>query len=107
MSNVSFQGHITVITWNKTVSSFKKYPTTKVQDKLIKRLAKNLGEKDVVHTVNKRQANFLYKLIERFTGRKITKANNDKVFYHNSDQIVFSDKNPVLYDGVRVESELD
>ncbi len=103
MSSVSFQGNITVTTWNKTVSTFKEYPTTKAQDKLIRDIAKDMGEEGIVHPVNKRQANFLYKLIERFTGREVPKVNTEKVFYNNGDQIIFSDKNPALFDGTRIE----
>ena len=90
-------------TWNKTISSVKSYPTTKAQDELIRRIAKDMGEQGVVHPISKRQANFLYQLIEKFTGKEITKINNDKIFYNNGDQIVFSDKNPALFDGMRVE----
>jgi hypothetical protein len=103
MSSVSFQGNITVTTWNKTISSFKSYPTTAAQDKLIKDIAKDMGEKGVVHPVNKRQAHFLYQLIEKFTGREIPKVNTEKVFYNNGDQIIFADKNPALFDGARIE----
>lgn len=103
MNNVSFQGNLTVTTWNKTISSFKSYPTTKAQDEFIKHIAKDMGEQGIVHPVSKRQANFLYQLIERFTGREVHKVNTEKVFYNNGDQIVFSDKNPALFDGVRVE----
>ncbi len=103
MNNVSFQGNLTVTTWNKTISSFKHYPTTKAQDELIKHIARDMGEEGIVHPVSKRQANFLYQLIERFTGREIPKVNTEKVFFNNGDQVVFSDKNPALFDGVRIE----
>lgn len=103
MDSVSFQGNITVTTWNKTISSFKNYHTTEAQDRLIKSIAKDMGEKGEIYSVNKRQANFLYRLIEKFTGREIPKVNTEKVFYNNGDQIVFSDKNPALFDGARIE----
>ena len=103
MNSVSFQGNLTITTWNKTVSSFKNYPTTEAQDKLIKSIAKDMGEPGIVHPVSKRQANFLYRLIERFTGKEIPKVNTEKVFFNNGDQIVFSDKNPALFDGARIE----
>ena len=103
MNNVSFQGNLTITTWNKAVSSFKSYPTTEAQDRLIKQIAKDLGPKGEVHSLSKRHANFLYRLAERFTGREIPKINNEKVFYNNGDQIIFSDKNPALFDGTRIE----
>ena len=66
MNSVSFQGNLTVTTWNKTISSFKNYPTTEAQDRLVKHIVKDMGEQGIVHPINKRQANFLYQLIERF-----------------------------------------
>lgn len=108
MNNVSFQGNITVTTWNKAVSSLKQYPTTAAQDRLIKKIAKDIGtKKGEVYPITKRHANFLYKLLEKFTGKEIPSANTEKVFYNNGDQIIFSDKNPALFDGVRVEVNLD
>ena len=38
---------------------------------------------------------------------KITNINNEKIIYNGSDNIVLSDRNPVLFDGVRVEINLD
>ena len=103
MNNISFQGNITITTWNKAISSFKDYSTTKAQDKLIKKVAEDMGKKGEVLPISKRQANFFYQLVEKFTGKKIPKVNTEKVFYNNGDQIIFSDKNPALFDGVRVE----
>ena len=93
MNSVSFQGNLTVTTWNKTISSFKNYPTTEAQDRLVKHIVKDMGEQGIVHPINKRQANFLYQLIEKFTGKEIPKLNTEKVFYNNGDQVIFSDKN--------------
>lgn len=103
MNSVSFQGNLTVTTWHKAKSSFKSFPTTEKQDKFIKEIAKNFGEKGEVVPLSKKNANFLYNLVERFTGRKMPRVNNEKVFYNNDDKIVFSDKNPALFDGARVE----
>lgn len=103
MNNVSFQGNITVTTWNKALSTVKEYHTTEAQDRLIKHVSKELAPKGEVYPINKRQANFLYELIEKFIGKEIPKINNEKVFYNNGDIIVFSDKNPALFDGTRVE----
>ena len=55
MNNISFQGNMTVTQWNKAVSSFKQYPTTKEQDKFIKNLANSFGEKGVVETLPKKK----------------------------------------------------
>ncbi len=103
MNGVSFQGNLTVTTWNKTISSLKNYPTSEAQDKLIKHIVKDMGEQGIVHPINKRQANFIYQLIENFTGKEIPKVNTEKVFYNNGDQVIFSDKNPALFDGTRIE----
>lgn len=107
MNSVSFQGNITVTTWNKAISSIKQYPTTQAQDKLIKDIAKDLGKKGEVISLPKRNANFLYELIEKFTGRKIFNSQTEKTFFNNGDEIIFSDKNPVLFDGARVEVKFD
>lgn len=103
MNSVSFQGNMIITTWNKSVSSSKNYVTTQAQDKLIKLIANDMGKEDEMLSLNKRQANFLYQLLERFTGKKIQKVNNEKVFYHNGDKVIFSDKNPALFDGTRIE----
>lgn len=106
MNSVSFQGNITVTTWNKAVSTVKRYNTKPEEDKFIKDIAKNLGEKGEVNSLSKKDANFIYQLVERFTGKEIPKVNNEKVFYNDGKQIVFSDKNPALFDGVRIEVDL-
>lgn len=106
MSNVSFQGNITVTTWEKTKSVFKEYPTTAAQDKLLKKVVRDMGEPGVVKPLLKKDANFLYKLFEDFINKPIKNINNEKVLYDGGDNIVFSDKNPVLFDGVRVEVDL-
>ena len=67
MNSVSFQGNLTVTTWNKTISSFKNYSTTEAQDKLVRHIVKDMGEQGIVHPINKRQANFLYQIKEKFT----------------------------------------
>lgn len=103
MNSVSFQGNMTITTWNKAVSSFKNYSTTQAQDKLIKSIAQDMGKKGEVLPISKKQANFFYQLVEKFTGREIPKLKTEKVFYNNGDQIIFSDKNPALFDGVRIE----
>lgn len=103
MNNISFQGNMTITQWNKTVSSFKEYPTTKAQDKFIKRLASSFGEKGVVETLPKKKAAFIFKLLEKFTGKPVKNINNEKIFYNGGDNVVFSDRNPALFDGIRVE----
>ena len=103
MNNVSFQGNITVTTWNNAVSSFKQYPTTLAQDKLIKHVVKDLGEKGEMHPLSKKNASFLYQLIEKFIGKEIPNNQTEKVFFRDGDKIVFSDKNPALFNGTRVE----
>ena len=103
MNNVSFQGNITVTTWNKAVSSIKQYPTTEAQDKLIKNIVKDIGTKDEMLPLSKKNANFLYQLIEKFICKKIPNNQNEKVFFKNGDKVIFSDKNPALFDGTRVE----
>ena len=71
MNSVSFQGNITVTTWNKAVSSIKQYPTTQAQDKLMKDVAKDIGKQGEMLPLSKKNANFLYQLIEKITGRSI------------------------------------
>lgn len=107
MSGISFQGNITVTTWNKTKGIIHEYPTTKAQDKLLKHIVKDIGKKEEVTTLSKKNVNFLFKLIEKFIGKPIKNINNEKIIYNGSDNIVLSDRNPVLFDGVRVEVNLD
>lgn len=107
MSGISFQGNITVTTWNKTKGIIHEYPTTKAQDKLLKHIVKDIGKKEEVTPLSKKNVNFLFKLIEKFIGKPIKNINNEKIIYNGSDNIVLSDRNPVLFDGVRVEINLD
>jgi hypothetical protein len=107
MNSVSFQGNITVTTWNKAVSSIKQYPTTQAQDKLMKDVAKDIGKQGEMLPLSKKNANFLYQLIEKITGRSIFNSQTEKTFFNNGDQIIFSDKNPALFDGTRVEIKFD
>ena len=107
MNSVSFQGNITVTTWNKAVSSIKQYPTTQAQDKLMKDVAKDIGKQGEMLPLSKKNANFLYQLIEKITGRSIFNSQTEKTFFNNGDQIIFSDKNPALFDGTRVEVKFD
>lgn len=107
MNNVSFQGNITITQWDRAVSSFKQYPTTKAQDKFIKKLANSFGEKGVIETLPKKKSAFIFKLLEKFIGKPVRNINNEKVFYNGGDNIVFSDRNPALFDGIRIEADLD
>ncbi len=107
MNSVSFQGNITVTTWNNAVSAIKQYPTTPAQDKLMKNVIKDLGKKGEIIPLTKKDANFLYLLIEKFVGKKIFNSQTEKTFFNNGDQIIFSDKNPALFDGARVELKFD
>ncbi len=106
MNNVSFQGNITVTTWNRAKSTFKEYPTSAAQDKLIKKVVRDMGEPGVLLPLSKRNSNFLFKLIEKIINKPVKNINNEKVLYNGGDNIVFSDKNPALFDGVRVEIDL-
>lgn len=105
MNSISFQGSMTITTWNKAISSSKKYPTSEAQDKKIKSIAKSIGKKGEVNSLNKKQANFIHQLIERFIKKEIPNNNTEKLFYNDGNQIVFSDKNPALFDGMRVEMD--
>ena len=107
MSGISFQGNITVTTWNKAECIIHEYPTTKAQDKLLKHIVKDMGKKEEVTKLSKKNANFLFKLIEKFIGKPVKNINNEKIIYNGSDNIVLSDRNPVLFNGVRVEVDLD
>lgn len=107
MGGISFQGNITVTTWRKAEGIIHEYPTTKAQDRLLKHVVKNMGKKEEVTPLSKKNANFLFKLIEKFIGKPVKNINNEKVIYNGSDNIVLSDRNPVLFDGVRVEVDLN
>lgn len=107
MSGISFQGNITVTTWNKAECISHEYPTTKAQDKLLKHIVKDMCKKEEVITLSKKNANFLFKLIEKFIGKPVKNINNEKIIYNGGDNIVLSDRNPVLFNGVRVEVDLD
>ena len=63
MSGISFQGNITVTTWNKAECISHEYPTTKAQDKLLKRVVRDMGKKEEVVSLSKKNANFLFKRI--------------------------------------------
>ena len=73
MSGISFQGNITVTTWNKAECISHEYPTTKAQDKLLKHIVKDMCKKEEVVSLSKKNANFLFKLIEKFIN----------AFFHN------------------------
>ena len=103
MNSVSFQGNISVTTWNNAVSSVKKYSTSEAQDRLIKHVVKDLGEKGEMHPLSKKNSDFLYQLIEKFIGKKIPNNQTEKIFFMDGDKVIFSDKNPALFDGTRVE----
>lgn len=103
MNNVSFQGNIVVTSWDKTISSFKNFPTSKAQDKVLKSVINDLGEEKTLISLSKKNTNLIQGFIEKFTGKPLKKINNEKVFYHDGDIAVFSDKNPALFDGERVE----
>lgn len=107
MSGISFQGNITVTTWNNTKGIIHEYTTTNAQDKLLKRVVRDMGKKEEVVSLSKKNANFLFKLIEKFIGKPVKNINNEKIIYNGSDNIVLSDRNPALFDGVRVEVDLD
>lgn len=104
MNNISFQGNITVTSWEKAKSVSSSFTSSKVQDKLLNDIAKSFGQKGDVIPLSKQNSQILLKIFEKIIGKPINKnVNNEKFIYNNGDMIIFSDKNPALYDGVRIE----
>lgn len=107
MNSITFQGNMTITTWNKAISTSKKYQTSEALDRKIKSIARNIGKKGEINSLNKKQANFIKKLIERYIKKEIPNGNTEKLFYNNGNQIIYSDKNPALFDGLRVEMDFN
>jgi len=106
MNNISFQGNVTVTTWNKSVASMKEYYTTPGQDRLIKSIANDLGKEGSIVPVKEKSMDFIRNLLERFTGNKVQFLDKQKVFYNGGDNLILTDLRPAKYNGTRVEVNL-
>ena len=107
MNNISFQGNLTLTTWKGAKSTFKEYKTSQYQDEMFKQAADKFARPCDVTVLSKKNANYFHKLIEKVVKKPVKNINNEKIIYNDIDNIVFSDKNPALFDGIRVEIDLD
>ena len=102
-NNVSFNGYITVRTWDRLNDVYKKYPTTEFQDKLIKKSINNIVKDGDIKKLSQKEITFINKLIEKITGHKIRNIKNIKKLQNNGNYATYKDENFRLLDGVFVD----
>ena len=104
---VSFQGKITVTTYNHLCKSgedsFITHETTKIQDVLIRSVVKNFVKKEKITILKDNTAKILHEIFEKTIGKKVKNTNAKKVLYFDDNSVMFADKDAKIIDGVKIE----